>query len=94
MDDYIIRNINQKYHNNIIKNLPELIIEYLCKNKNYIPLFDNDFITIDEILYFLRNKPYKNRKELLEWILMYIEMRHGIFERAKQFTAKSRNNQK
>ena len=83
-----------KYHNNIIRNLPELLTEFLHKNPNYITLLDNKFITVDEILYWLKNKPYKNRKELLEWILMYVEMRHGIFERAKRFTATSSNDNK
>ena len=83
-----------KYHNKIIRNLPELLTEFLHKNPNYISLLDNKFITLDEILYWLKNKPYKNRKELLEWILMYVEMRHGIFERTKRFTAKSSNNTK
>ena len=72
----------------------ELLIDFLNKNPNYFGLLDNNFITLDEILYFLRNKPYKSRKELLEWILMYVEMRHGIFERAKRFTATSSNDNK
>ena len=83
-----------KYHNNIIKELPELLCEFLHKNPNYMEILDNNFINLDEILYWLKNKPYKNRKELLEWILMYVEMRHGIFERAKRFTAKSSNDNK
>ena len=91
--DFVNR-ITLKYQNNIIKELPELLIEFLNKNPSYYQMLDNNFITLDEILYFLRNKTYKNRKELLEWILMYVEMRHGIFESTKRFTAKSSNNQK
>ena len=90
----IVNRITLKYQNNTIKELPELLIEFLNKNPNYYQLLDNNFITLDEILYFLRNKTYKNRKELLEWILMYVEMRHGIFERTKRFTTKSSNNKK
>ena len=94
MNDLIYRKMYSKYRNNIIRNLPELLTEFLHKNPNYIDILDNNFISLDEILYFLRNKPYNNRKELLDWILMYVELRHGIFERAKQFTAKSRNDNK
>ena len=90
----IVNRITYKYQNNIIKELPELLIDFLNKNPNYFGLLDNNFITLDEILYFFRNKSYKSRKELLEWILMYVEMRHGIFERAKRFTAKSSNDTK
>jgi len=92
MNDLIYRKMYSKYRNNIIRNLPELLTEFLHKNSNYIDILDNNFISLEEILYWLRNKPYNNRKELLDWILMYVEMRHGIFERAKQFTAKSRND--
>ena len=92
MNDLIYRKMYSKYRNNIIRNLPELLTEFLHKNPNYIDILDNNFISLEEILYWLRNKPYNNRKELLDWILMYVELRHGIFERAKQFTAKSRND--
>ena len=88
------RKMYSKYRNNIIRNLPELLTEFLHKNPNYIDILDNNFISLEEILYWLRNKPYNNRKELLDWILMYVELRHGIFERTKQFTAKSRNDTK
>ncbi len=94
MNDLIYRKMYSKYRNNIIRNLPELLTEFLHKKPNYIDILDNNFISLEEILYWLRNKPYKNRKELLDWILMYVELRHGIFERAKQFTAKSRNDTK
>ena len=81
-----------KYHNNIIRNLPELLTEFLHKNPNYITLLDNKFITLDEILYWLKNKPYKNRKELLELVLIYVEMKHGIFDRAKRYAKASSHN--
>ena len=90
----IVNRIHYKYDNKIIKDLPELIIDFLHKNLNYLSLFESKYITLDDILYFLKNKHYKNRKELLEYILIYVELKHGIFERAKRFAASSSNNQK
>ena len=88
----IVNRIQYKYKNNIIKELPELIIDFLHKNLNYQPLFESKNINVEDILYFLRNKHYKNRKELLELVLIYVEMKHGIFDRVKRFTATSSNN--
>ena len=90
----IVNRIHYKYDNKIIKDLPELIIDFLHKNPNYLPLFESKYITLDDILYFLKNKHYKNRKELLEYILIYVELKHGIFERAKRFATSSSNNKK
>ena len=53
-----------------------------------------EYIKKEDILYFLRNKPYKNKFELLDWILSYIEARHGIFERLKRKAEPCRNNTK
>ena len=94
MDYNTIYNIREKYKNNIIKDLPDLIIWFLENNKNYLSLFLNNYIKKEDIIYFLRNKPYKNKFELLDWILSYIEARHGIFERLKRKAEACSNNTK
>ena len=78
----IVNRIQYKYKNNIIKELPELIIDFLHKNLNYQPLFESKKINVDDILYFLRNKPIKSEYELLDWTIRYIEMKHGLFREA------------
>lgn len=85
----IVNRINYKYKNNIIKELPKVIIDFLHINLNYLPLFESKYITVDDIIYFLRNKQYKTRKELLELVLIYVEMKHGIFDRAKRYAEAS-----
>lgn len=90
----IVNRINYKYKNNIIKELPKVIIDFLHINLNYLPLFESKYITVDDIIYFLRNKQYKTRKELLELVLIYVEMKYGIFDRAKRYAEASSHNKK
>ena len=39
-------------------------------------------------------KSYKNKDELFDWVLSYVEARHGIFERLKRKAAEISNNTK
>lgn len=83
MDECTIWRIRQKYNNLIFPNLPVLIINFLNDNHlNYLDLIESKYIKINDILYFLRNKPIKSEYELLDWTIRYIEMRHGIFRKA------------
>lgn len=83
MDECTIWRIRQKYKNLIFPNLPVLIINFLNDNHlNYLDLIESKYIKINDILYFLRNKPIKSEYELLDWIIRYIEMKHGIFRKA------------
>ena len=88
----IVNRINYKYKNNVIKELPKVIIDFLHTNLNYLPLFESKTIMVDDIIYFLRNKQYKTRKELLEQVLICVEMKHGIFDRAKRYAEASSHN--
>ncbi len=90
----ILYAIQDKYRNNIIKDMPELIIRFLHKEPSYLEFFKSETIKVYDILYYLRNKQYNDRKELLEWILVYVELKHGLFERAKQRAISCSNNQK
>ncbi len=83
MDECTIWRIRQKYNNLIFPNLPVLIINFLNDNHlNYLDLIESKYIKINDILYFLRNKPIKSEYELLDWTIRYIEMKHGIFRKA------------
>ena len=83
MDECTIWRIRQKYNNLIFPNLPVLIINFLNDNHlNYLDLIESKYIKINDILYFLRNKPLKSEYELLDWTIRYIEMKHGIFRKA------------
>ena len=83
MDECTIWKIKQKYKNLIFPNLPVLIINFLNDNHlNYLDLIESKYIKINDILYFLRNKPIKSEYELLDWTIRYIEMKHGIFRKA------------
>ena len=83
MDECTIWRIRQKYNNLIFPNLPVLIINFLNDNHlNYLDLIESKYIKINDILYFLRNKPIKSEYELLDWSIRYIEMKHGIFRKA------------
>lgn len=82
MDECTIWRIRQKYNNLIFPNLPVLIINFLNENKSYHDLIESKYININDILYFLRNKPIKTEYELLDWTIRYIEMKHGIFRKA------------
>ena len=83
MDECTIWRIRQKYNNLIFPNLPVLIINFLNDNHlNYLDLIESKYIKINDILYFLRNKPIKSKYELLDWTIRYIEMKHGIFRKA------------
>lgn len=83
MDECTIWRIRQKYNNLIFPNLPVLIINFLNDNHlNYLDLIESEYIKINDILYFLRNKPIKSEYELLDWTIRYIEMKHGIFRKA------------
>ena len=94
MDYLTVSKIRDKYNNSIIKDLPDIIIWFLQDNKNYLDLFSNNYIDKEDIIYFLRNKPYKNKDELFDWVLSYVEARHGIFERLKRKAAEISNNTK
>ncbi len=80
MNEMIIWNIEDKYKNNVIVELPIMIIEYLHIHPNYFDLFMSKYITVNDILYFLRNKLYKSKVELMNLIIKYIEVKHGIFK--------------
>ena len=83
MDECIIWRIRQKYNNLIFPNLPVLIINFLNNNHlNYLDLIESKYVKINDILYFLRNKPIKRELDLLDWTIRYIEMKHGIFRKA------------
>ena len=83
MDECTIWRIRQKYKNLIFPNLPVLIINFLNDNHlNYLDLIESKYVKINDILYFLRNKPIKSEYELLDWTIRYIEMKHGIFRKA------------
>lgn len=83
MDECTIWRIRQKYNNLIFPNLPVLIINFLNDNHlNYLDLIESKYIKINDILYFLRNKPIKSEYELLDWTIRYIEMKYGIFRKA------------
>ncbi len=84
MDECTIWRIREKYKNLIFPNLPILIINYINDNHlNDLSLIESKYINIDDILYFLRNKPFHTEKELLELTLWYIKIKHGIFEPIK-----------
>ena len=83
MDECTIWRIRQKYNNLIFPNLPVLIINFLNNNHlNYLDLIESKYVKINDILYFLRNKPIKREFDLLDWTIRYIEMKHGIFRKA------------
>ena len=83
MDECTIWRIRQKYNNLIFPNLPVLIINFLNDNHlNYLDLIESKYIKINDILFFLRNKPIKSEYELLDWTIRYIEMKYGIFRKA------------
>ena len=83
MDECTIWRIRQKYNNLIFPNLPVLIINFLNNNHlNYLDLIESKYVKINDILYFLRNKPIKRELDLLDWTIRYIEMKHGIFRKA------------
>ena len=83
MDECTIWRIRQKYNNLIFPNLPVLIINFLNDNHlNYLDLIESKYVKINDILYFLRNKPIKRELDLLDWTIRYIEMKHGIFRKA------------
>ncbi|MBQ7641541.1 MAG: hypothetical protein IJS83_03650 [Acholeplasmatales bacterium] len=82
MDECTIWRIRQKYNNLIFPNLPVLIINFLNNHLNYLDLIESKYVKINDILYFLRNKPIKRELDLLDWTIRYIEMKHGIFRKA------------
>ena len=82
MDECTIWRIRQKYNNLIFPNLPVLIINFLNNHLNYLDLIESKYVKINDILYFLRNKPIKRELDLLDWTIRYIEMMHGIFRKA------------
>ena len=82
MDECTIWRIRQKYNNLIFPNLPVLIINFLNNHLNYLDLIESKYVKINDILYFLRNKPIKRELDLLDWTIRYIEMKHGIFRQA------------
>ena len=82
MDECTIWRIRNKYNNLIFPNLPVLIINFLNNHLNYQDLIESKYIRINDVLYFLRNKPITNETELLDWTIRYIEMKHGILKKA------------
>ena len=82
MDECTIWRIRQKYNNLIFPNLPVLIINFLNNHLNYLDLIESKYVKINDILYFLRNKPIKRELDLLDWTIRYIEIKHGIFRKA------------
>ena len=82
IDECTVWRIRQKYNNLIFPNLPVLIINFLNNHLNYLDLIESKYVKINDILYFLRNKPIKSELDLLDWSIRYIEMKHGIFRKA------------
>lgn len=71
--------IREKYKNLIFPNLPVLIINYINDNHyDYLKLVQSKNITINNLLYYLRNKEFKNELELLSHTLEYIKLKNGI----------------
>ena len=71
--------IREKYKNLIFPNLPVLIINYINDNHyDYLKLVQSKNISINNLLYYLRNKEFKNELELLAHTLEYIKLKNGI----------------
>lgn len=84
MDELTCWKIRFKYKNNIFPRLPYLLINFIIDNHlNYLDLILSKYININDIIYFLRNKPISSELELIEWTIRYIELKHGIFTKSK-----------
>ncbi len=66
--------IHNKYQNNIIPRIPELITTYLLENKDKLNLYFNKNITINELLNYI-SKEFKNNPnaKLIDLITSYVE---------------------
>ncbi len=62
--------INKKYQNNIIPNIPKLLVTYLLKNPDKIELYLRKEITIDNLL---KNIKYDKKTNILEKISKFVE---------------------
>ena len=81
MDDITLWKIRYKYNNLIFPNIPNLLIDFLMDNHlNYLDLILSKYINIDNIIYFLRNKSFKTETELINLVIRYIELKHGIIK--------------
>lgn len=81
MDDITLWKIRYKYNNLIFSNIPNLLINFLMDNHlNYLDLILSKYINIDNIIYFLRNKKFKTEIELINLVIRYIELKHGIIK--------------
>lgn len=71
---FIINHINYKYQNNILPQIPELIIAYLLHHVDNQQYYINSKTDISELLYQI-NLEYKTNKELdlLEIIIKIME---------------------
>ena len=79
MDDITLWKIRYKYNNLIFPNIPNLLINFLMDNHlNYLDLILSKIIDIKNIIYYLRNKPFKTENELINLVIRYIEYKHGI----------------
>lgn len=67
---FIYNVINKKYQNNIIPNIPKLLVTYLLKNPNKIELYLRKEITIDNLL---NNIKYDKKTNILEKISKFVE---------------------
>lgn len=67
---FIYNVINKKYQNNIIPNIPKLLVTYLLKNPNKIELYLRKEITIDNLL---KNIKYDKKTNILEKISKFVE---------------------
>ena len=81
MDDITLWKIRYKYNNLIFPNIPNLLINFLMDNHlNYLDLILSKYINIDNIIYFLRNKEFKTEIKLINLVIRYIELKHGIIK--------------
>lgn len=67
---FIYNVINKKYQNNIIPNIPKLLVTYLLKNPDKIELYLRKEITIDNLL---KNIKYDKKTNILEKISKFVE---------------------
>lgn len=67
---FIYNVINKKYQNNIIPNIPKLLVTYLLKNPDKIELYLRKEITIDNLLKSIK---YDKKTNILEKISKFVE---------------------
>ena len=73
----IILSINNKYKNNVLPIIPELLISYLSNNECDLNKFLNPKIKINNLLYYLKDKDIKDQNELLKEIINFINQKEN-----------------